>query len=569
MSPDRKKCLLISDFTIDPLRSFLKSDAVEPPVDCSTAPVDQVRQVLKDGAQACWRDRPQFAMVWTMPQKTIHSFSELIFENKNDSAAISNEVKDFARDIKHAAARVKSIIIPSWTLPGYYRGRGILDLRNSVGVCNTLMRMNLQLADELEEVKNAYLLNTERWLALYGSGPDDRMWYLGKIPFSRDVFSMAAREVKTVVRAAGGQVRKLLVLDLDNTLWGGVIGEEGISGLRLGGLDPEGEAFVDFQKQVRALKNRGVILAIASRNDEALALEAIEDHPEMVLKLSDFVAWRIDWEDKASNIAKIAGELNLGLNSVVFIDDSPMERARVAEALPEVFVPDWPAEPTQYPRALHQLDCFDMLSLSGEDMERTRFYREERERKGVREEMPSLEEWLYSLELRLAVEAVNADNLSRAVQLVNKTNQFNLIARRMEEAEFLEFILEKEHTALAFRLRDKFGDYGLIGVCSLVLHGDGVLELKDFLLSCRAMGRGVEKAMLYTAAQYARSHGRNILTGNYVPTGRNGTCANFLEDNAFQRLEGKYRNSDPGGIGLPGYIKLELSQQLFDFEVSR
>jgi FkbH-like protein len=560
MIKERKKCLLISDFNVEPIEKYLKSNAVKPSITSVIAPMDQVRQVLMDGTSACWREKPQFAMVWTLPHKAIFSFAKMMFGNAAPSSFLQEEVSDFARHIKLAATRVTSLIVPAWTLPGHYRGKGILDMSNSKGIYNTLMRMNLQLADELAETKNVYLLNAERWMTLAGEAADDKMWYLGKIPFSTDVFSLAAYEMKAVMRAVFGQSRKVLVLDLDNTLWGGILGDEGIDGIRLGGADPIGEAFLDFQKHLLALKNRGIILAIASKNEEVLALDAINSHSEMIFKTSDFAAWRINWRDKAANIAQIAEELNLGLDSMVFIDDSPVERARVAEMLPEVFVPDWPAEPTRYARALNLLDCFDQLSYSHEDAVRTSLYQEERQRKSMIETMPSVEEWLYSLDLQLTVETVTSKNLSRVVQLLNKTNQFNLITRRMEENEFMKFVWEKGHAALAFRLWDKFGDYGLISVCSLIQQEGGILEIKDFLLSCRAMGRGVERAMLYVIAQHAKKYGKDSLTASYRPTERNKPCAHFLEENGFTCRQDYFCNDSPEEMMLPEYINI-ISRQ--------
>ena len=225
------------------------------------------------------------------------------------------------------------------------------------------------------------MLDAQRWIAhSRESKQGQRLWYLGKIPYSDDVFGTVGREVVAATATIQGAARRLIVLDLDDTLWGGVVGDDGWESLRLGGHDSVGEAFVDFQRELRALSRRGILLALVSKNDEAVALEAIDRHSAMVLGRDDMVGWRINWSDKAANIVDLVASLNLGLQSVVFIDDSPYERARVRETLPEVLVPEWPTDPTDYVSTLTALTCFDTLTVSEEDRARTSMYAAERRR---------------------------------------------------------------------------------------------------------------------------------------------------------------------------------------------
>jgi FkbH-like protein len=256
-----------------------------------------------------------------------------------------------------------------------------------------------------------------------------RAWYLGKMAAPRGILEEAAADIKAAMLGLTGGARKLLVLDLDDTLWGGIVGDIGWEGLRLGGHDAEGEAFVDFQKAIKSLKRRGIVLGIVSKNEESIALEAIASHPEMVLRQDDFVAWKINWQDKARNIAELAQALNLGLQSVVFIDDNPVERARVREALPEVLVPEWPEDKLLYPSTLLRLGCFDTPALSKEDLERTRMYAEEQQRERLQQQVGSIEEWLMTLGLQVQAEPLKPVNLARSTQLLNKTNQLNLSRR--------------------------------------------------------------------------------------------------------------------------------------------
>jgi FkbH-like protein len=266
------------------------------------------------------------------------------------------------------------------------------------GVTRHLLSMNLRLCETLARASNVFVLNAERWFAASGSRSNPKAWYLGKIAFPRSVMVEAASDIRASIAGLTGCARKLLIVDLDDTLWGGIVGDVGWEGLRLGGHDGIGEAFVDFQRAIKQLKRRGVVLGIASKNEESVALEAMRKHPEMILREDDFVGWKINWNDKAKNIADLASELNLGLQSVVFIDDNPIERARVRDALPEVLVPEWPDDKLLYPSTFARLRCFDTPAISREDAERTRLYVEERKRDQLQTQVGSIEEWLKSLE---------------------------------------------------------------------------------------------------------------------------------------------------------------------------
>src|SRR5262249_42813455 len=236
---------------------------------------------------------------------------------------------------------------------------------------------------------------------------------------------------------------------------------------------------------------------------ESIALDAIQRHPEMVLRREDFVSWRINWNDKAQNILELVQELNLGLDSVVFIDDSPAERARVHQALPDVLVPEWPSEKMLYVQALSALDCFDTAALSKEDGQRTEMYAAERRRNVLGNSVESAEEYMSALKLEVIFEGLTRANLARTVQLLNKTNQMNLATRRMPESEYLSWSKRQANHVFVFRVVDRFGDYGLTAIASFTAD-EGTALVEDFVLSCRVMGRGVERAMLHTLIEHAR-----------------------------------------------------------------
>lgn len=396
------------------------------------------------------------------------------------------------------------------------------------------------LAEKLEDSPSIYFLDSQRWLDEAGkTAYSPKLWYLAKTPFQPKVLAAAARDLKSAISAVLGCSRKLLVLDLDDTLWGGIVGDLGWENLRLGGHDHIGEAFLDFQRAIKCLRNRGILLAIASKNEETIALEALGKHPEMVLRAEDFAARRINWNDKAANIVELAEELNLGLQSVVFIDDNPVERARVREALPEVLVPEWPEDKTLFSSTLGELDCFDSAYVSSEDAARNEMYAAEAERKRARATISSAEEWLLSSQTVVKVEEFSEANRERIVQLLNKTNQMNLTTRRLSSQELQNWLNEGNRKLWAFRVSDRFGDSGLTGILSVEIKGASA-QIVDFVLSCRVMGRNVERVMVACAAQYAAASGVQELQAEYLPTAKNKPCLAFWTSSGFTQQDNRF-----------------------------
>lgn len=527
------KGLLISDFNADNLAAMLTHEAGDPQLRVTSAPYGQVFQYLVDAGRPEWAGAPDFAIVWTRPQAVVPAIAEALNYRRPALEQVLAEVDEYASLLLRLTDRVKVVLAPTWTLPASERGYGLLDMRPGLGLANLLMQMNLRLAERLQAAGNIYLLDASRWLQAAGKRAEaPKLWYMGKIAFGAEVFKAAALELRAALRSLSGGARKLLVLDLDDTLWGGIVGDDGWENLTLGGHHPAGEAFVDFQWALKALTRRGIVLGIASKNDERVALEAIRSHPEMVLRPDDFAGWRIDWNDKAQNIALLASDLNLGLQSVVFIDDNPVERDRVRQALPEVLVPEWPEDKTLYRQALMELTCFDTPAISAEDAVRTQMYVVERQRAALKEQAGSLDEWLSSLDIRITAEELNETNLPRAAQLFNKTNQMNLATRRLTAEELADWAAQERHSLWTLRVADKFGDSGLTGILGLVVEEDRAV-ISDFLLSCRVMGRKVEETMAALAVRTARGAGCRELQAVYRPTAKNRPCLEFWQRSGF------------------------------------
>jgi len=558
MATPQVDALLIADFTIAGLVPFLRVG--DPPsVRAAVAPFDQVVPLLMDSTAECWQSRPEIAVIWTRPQAAIKSFARVVDHERVGIEEVLDDVDRFAECLRAASTRVAALFVPTWTWPSHDRGLGVLNLHPGIGPSYYLMRMNARLAEAVAADPAIHVLDAGRWVLEAGAGATNaKLWHLGKISFGPNVFSHAASDLKAAVRALKGQARKLVVLDLDETLWGGVVGDVGWQNLNLGGHNPVGESFRAFQRGLKRLSNRGIVLAIVSKNTETVALEAIDRHPEMVLRRSDFAGWRINWRDKVQNIIDLSTELNLGPESMVFIDDNPAERARVRDALPQLLVPEWPHDRLLYEHALAGLTCFDTLTLTDEDHARTRMYISERERKAARESAQSLEAYLASLGLKVTVERLSGSNVVRATQLLNKTNQLNLTTRRMAEAQHLQWAAS-EGEVFVFRVSDRFDDYGLTGVASLSVNGS-VGTLSDFLLSCRVMGRGVEQTMLHVMIARARALGLDRLVATYVETARNRPCKDFFDEHSrwSRRDEGaEYVWDVAAAYRLPEHVHLQ------------
>ncbi|MDL1892486.1 HAD-IIIC family phosphatase [Sphingobacteriales bacterium CHB3] len=526
--------LLISDFTIKTLANYLDNIDEIPKLHTHVVLIRQLIQILTPQDAPSLSSKPDFAVVWTRPDVSVPAFSKILHFQSAPVATLMSEVDAFAEAVAFLGEHTNAVFVPSWTLPSYIRGNGMLDMKNAGGAANAIMRMNLRLTEQLEPHSNIFVLNAQRWIEVAGKlACNPKLWYMGKIAFSNDVFREAARDIKAGLRGMRGLARKLVIVDLDDTLWGGIVGDVGWQQLNLGGHNHIGEAYVDFQLSLKDLTRRGIILGIVSKNEESVALEAIKNHPEMVLRVDDFAGWRINWGDKANNIVQLTASLNLGLESVVFIDDNPVERARVREALPEVFVPEWPKDKMLYQSTLLDLRCFDVPGISSEDLERTQMYLAQKRRDQSQRNITSMDDWLRTLETTVTVEEFSQTNALRVVQLLNKTNQMNHATRRMTLQELNIWIAHKNRHLWAFRVADKFGDAGITGIISLNHDGE-VGTITDLVLSCRVMGRRIEETMLFVLINFARRVPLVSLKAEFVPTEKNKPCLEFWRRSPFQ-----------------------------------
>ncbi len=358
---------------------------------------------------------------------------------------------------------------------------------------------------------------------------DPRLWPVGRMRLARSAYPRLAAFLARAVRTTQHARRKCLVLDLDNTLWGGVVGEDGVEGILLGHSGP-GLAYLEFQRAVKSLIHRGVLLAVCSKNNPDDALEVFRSHPGMILKASDFTAMEIGWGDKPAALERIARKIDIGLDSLVFWDDSPVERALVRERLPEVLVPEVPADAADYAAFLFGLEAFDTLVLTGEDLRRSTMYREEARRREVRESMAERtpEEFYRACAIEMTIRRADGFSLPRLAQMVMKTNQFNMSTKRYTLAEIEHFMDDPDVDVYSLQVSDRFGDLGIVGM-AIVRRGTDPWELDTFLLSCRALGRTIEHGFLAFLAGRARESGAR-LRALFVPTARNAPVKRFFDE---------------------------------------
>lgn len=433
---------------------------------------------------------------------------------------------------RHSGA---TIIQQGFAIPGFdefgHLGAGLAGNRGRL-----LRELNLALAGAARAADIGFV-DTDALAAQFGKSAwfDDRNWHWAKIALSSRALPALARHTAAVLAARFGLSQRCLVLDLDNTLWGGVIGDDGLGGIRLGN-GPDGEAFQDFQRAIKSLALRGVVLAACSKNDPQIAREPFLQHPEMILKLEDFAAFEASWDPKSSGIERIARVLDLGLSSLTFADDNAYEREQVRAALPEVDLIPLPEDPAGFSAALAAYPYFELPSFTAEDRNRGRQYRARTAAHQLQEEATTLEEYQARLNMVATLGPVDEINLDRVVQLINKTNQFNLTTRRRNREEVINLLARADVDMLQVRLRDCFADHGIVAV-TIGIHRDSSMEIDTLLMSCRVIGRELERVIVNEIAARAKALGCSQILGTYVPTDRNALVADLFPRLGFEELE--------------------------------
>lgn len=414
---------------------------------------------------------------------------------------------------------------------------GIMDGRAEISRSQWLASLNEKLGDRLRAFPAVYVLDVAATVTADGVALADnpKLRHLAAMRLPPPALAPLADAYARYVAPLRGLTKKCVVLDLDNTLWGGVVGEDGKDGLRLGNTAP-GSEFVEFQTFLKSLAARGILLAVNSKNNAADALDVIRTHDAMILRESDFSAIRINWLPKSDNMLAIARELKIGVDSLVFIDDNPDERERMRQFLPDVLTVEMPRDPALYRTTLERLPALQTLAVTAEDGERTERYREIRFREEAKTNASDVASYLASLEIAVEIEAAAAATFPRIAQLFAKTNQFNVTTRRYSAADVERFASDPAYRIWTLQSKDRFGEHGLVAV-ALIRIEDGAWILDSFLMSCRVIGYGIETALLAYACERARAHGASEMIGEFVPTAKNAPAADLYALHGFVAVE--------------------------------
>ncbi|MFD7522221.1 HAD-IIIC family phosphatase [Paenibacillus chitinolyticus] len=420
-----------------------------------------------------------------------------------------------------------------------------------------LRKLNMLMMDGAIQNKNVFIIDLAKIQNIFGRDVlfDEKFYYTAKMPLSMRVLPEVAKQVVDIIDALRGKLKKCIVLDLDNTLWGGVIGDDGMGAIEIGELG-SGHAFSDLQMWLKELKNRGVILTVCSKNNEDTAKEPFMMHPEMVLRLEDISMFVANWDDKVSNIQYIQQTLNLGMDSFLFLDDNPFERNMVRKMIPNITVPELPEDPAQYLTYLKGLNLFETSSYSDEDKNRTSQYQAEIGRVSLQKQFVSIDDYLIDLEMVSETKPFDLFNYPRISQLTQRSNQFNLRTVRYTEAEIEAIAKDDRYLTIYFTLKDKFGDHGLVSVVILEKQDNNTLFVNTWLMSCRVLKRGMEEFIVNKIIQTARDNGFQLVIGEYLKTPKNAMVENIYGKLGFESIgNDKYKADVTTFIDNKTYIK--------------
>lgn len=413
---------------------------------------------------------------------------------------------------------------------------GIIDNKQKLGFIEFIKNINSEINKFLKEDNQVFVFDYELFCSKWGKEKmvDYKMYYLGDIKIDFRYLPQLCEEYISYIKPLMSLTKKCIVLDLDNTLWGGIVGEDSIEGIKLGPT-PEGRPFLEFQKYLLSLFNRGIILAINTKNNQEDVLEVFRKHPYMMLKEKHFASMQINWDDKISNMITIAQEINIGLDSLVFFDDDRLNREMIKTALPEVKVVNLPEDASLYLKALMDLTDFNSFYFSEEDRKKGQIYAEQRQRQVFSKTITDITEYLQALDMIVTIEKTSPFTIPRVSQLTQKTNQFNMTTKRYLDGDIKKFSEDKNCLIFSIKVEDKFGDNGITGV-AIVKKEEEKWIVDSFLLSCRVIGRRVEEAMLAYILEEAKKEGVKILIGEFIPTKKNIPAKEFYKKNGFKLI---------------------------------
>lgn len=546
---------LAASFTVDPIEPYLGAHLLGKKLrpEFSQAPFNQLQQLCLNHQHAVG-DPDVIVMLWRIEDMFGAKLAATL-DAADALPALLDDIRQFAASIaqlrRHFAGTLVVSTPPFPSLPGF----DALELASPAMQVYTAVAQ--AWAQETAKIDRLRVLDMQALMSEHGArhANDARKWQLYRQPYSETFWQSIGTQAGRIIAAEKIAAKKCVVLDLDNTLWGGVIGEDGLGGIALGDEFP-GRAFRDFQRYLMHLKSKGVMLAVASKNNPEDAYEVFDKHDAMVLSRRNIVAFEINWESKVESIKRIAAKLNIGLDGLVFVDDNPKEIGEVQERLPTVTCILVPEELADLPALLAGTDLFDTLQVTDEDRKRTEMIAADQQRSAVQETM-SEEEFRKSLQLKIDIFAAEKQHLARITQLVNKTNQFNLTTIRRTQDEIEKLAASPDALVLGMNIADKYGDYGLVGVAILTKNG-ATADIDTLLMSCRVLGRGAEETFIAQIAQAAKFMGAACLRGKYVATAKNAMVAELYSRLGFAAQAGHWELPLPQAPSPPPHVETRL-----------
>ncbi len=477
-----------------------------------------------------------------------HDRKSLVSEKINH---IENLIKNFQKNLN------SKLIIANFNIPNY-SPNGVIETKIDFGFHEMIEELNNSLRNISKNNNSVYVYDFNQFVSKYGEKNifDYRQFHLGDIQIALNFIPYFAYDLMSYIKPITGTNRKCIVLDLDNTLWGGIVGEDGFDGIDLG-HSSNGKAFVDFQKELLSLWKQGIILAINSKNNFDDAMNVIKKHPDMILREKNFASIKINWNDKAQNLKQIADEINIGLDSIVFFDDDKLNQERIKQEFPEVLTIELPNDPSQFSSILKDLNDFNVLQRTEDDIKRGKMYAQQRERNQLQKSISSLDDFLEQLDIQVKIKKSSEFLIPRISQLTLKTNQFNLTTKRYQEEEIRNFTNDEKFIVGCAQVSDKFGDNGITGVY-IINKQEKMWFIDTFLLSCRIMGRGVENGILTQILIDAKNNGIEEIRANFIPTQKNKPAQSFLSDFGFTKKGDDWIYKLNNEIKFPKHLKVEI-----------
>lgn len=559
------KVALCATFTTEPLEPYVGTELLRRGIVAvlGHSPYNQIHAELLSTASSLRRE-PQPAVVvilWRMEELLAEAMTLLAKDPRAAREAANRELDQLLGAIRVFLQNSNATVIVSSPPCPEIRPLGLLDARLEQGISalhtDVISHWRRALADQTR----IHLLDLDGAQRDFGAlrAVNPRMWLLAKIPWSEAFSQEVGKQIARIINSLKSATKKVLVMDCDNTLWGGVVGEDGALGVQLG-EDAPGNAYAELQRYALKLRERGILLALVSKNDEADVWEVFNRHPGMILKREHISAARINWMPKSENLRQIARDLNLGSDSLVYVDDSAAECAEVGANAPEVLTIHLDGDAAYNVRLIDSACAFDQLTLTSEDLQRADMVAQERQRETLRTEVKTMEEYLAGLGLRVRIARVSEEQLARVTQLVNKTNQFNVTTTRRSEADVRALWQDPAWHLFALSVTDRFGDYGLTGVVFCVERPES-WEIDTLVLSCRVLGRGVETALAAVLQAQAQARGKPMLRGRYIPTAKNALCKSYYSDHGFVEVRGVYGLAANNALRVPSHITLETDSR--------